>query len=104
MEFTVNVTATDKFGSPVKIGDYVEHDGKVYRVDAFDVFFETFGDGSSVTGIVEAFYFRHIGRAEPSECRKISPTTNDRIKVALDSELTDGEALDEILNIIGYKR
>jgi hypothetical protein len=105
MEFTVNVTApTDMYGRTVEIGDYVDHCGEVYRVDGFDVTCDMFGDGDIVTGVVEQFYFTNRGFAEPSECVKFVPSQMQRIKVALDSELTDGEALDEVLNIIGYKR
>lgn len=104
MEFTVKVTGRDRFGFPVKIGDYVEHDDKVYHVDGFDVSCETFGDEYIVVGEVEQFYFKNVGYAKPSECSKFVPTQGQRIKIALDSELTDGEALDEVLNIIGYER
>lgn len=106
MEFIVRVEEPkDKNGQTIKIGDYVEHHCKVYRVDGFDVSCDVFGDSDVVRGKVDFLHFKNFGYAESGECIKFVDLSQDvRIRIALDSELTDGEALDEILNIIGYER
>lgn len=110
MKLTVDFNISDMNEAPLAVGDTVEYEGARKTIESFDLvaeidYFTGEAEGYSLRGYARYVNFKGGGFANPTDCVKVEPTTAERIEAVLnDTDLTDGEALDEILRIIGHER
>ena len=102
MKLTIDFDISDKNGTPLAVGDIVEFGGARRTIASFII---TAAIDYFTSEVEDEFVkFKDGGSADPMYCTKV-PTTAERIEAVLnDTDLTDGEALDEILRIIGHER